>query len=173
MIDSPLADAEARELVLTYRAQMNQVRSLRLANGMGHESVRRQARLASMTAMELLTQFDLDADEMIEQLGAFDAAVAITTDSRAKDFAFALLSVVSVKIRRHDLGAVGSYFEQPEGTHDTVVIPEPRQSALVALENLGAIETDPTDVLRATRMTRYLGVRLTLLGEILHAQLND
>lgn len=169
MIDSPLADAEARELVLAYRAQANKARDLRTIHGPHCALVLTQAALARMTATELRERFDLDADEMIQELNVFDAAVEIAASSRAKEFAFALLSIVSVKIRRHGLGR---YFEQPEGTHGAVTIPEPRQSALVVLERLGAIETDSTDVLHETRTMAYLGVQLTLLGEILHAQLN-
>lgn len=171
MIDSPLADAEARELVLAYRARANKARDLRTIHDPRNALVLAQVALARMTADELRERFDLDADEMIEELSVFDAAVEIAASPRAQEFAFALRSVTSVKVVRHEGNVVIPFGEVPEGTRDVVGIPNPRQDALIALERLGAVERDVTDWM-TSGADYWFTVQLTLLGDILHAQLN-
>lgn len=164
-------NAEARQLLNVYRAQSVKTAQLRLANGSGHESVRRQARLASMTATELREKFDLDADEMLEALNegeALESLIAYAVDTqRVRDWDLALRSVRDVVVLRQALGSVGNFGELPEGTRQPVSIPLYRQSALAFLLERGAVMVDGAQEHRVTTLTRYHRVVLTPLGEAL------
>jgi hypothetical protein len=170
-------DEEALLLVRLYRAQGNKMAALRLANGSGHESVRRQALFASMTANELREKFDLDADDLLEELTMDDAVAEIATYAtnynRTADFEFALRSVQAVRIYRHDLGSVGRFVELPEGSSIPSSFSVNRSHALELMLERFAIEVDVNDIFQATTITRYFRVRLTPLGEALLARLQD
>jgi hypothetical protein len=160
-------DAEALTLVRLYRAQSNKMAALRLANGSGHESVRRQAQHASLTASELREEFGLDADELLEELDMDEQVTEIANRSEARDYAFALRSVRDVVVLRQALGSVGNFGELPLGTRQPVSIPLTRQSALAFLLERGAVAVDEAQEHRVTRLTRYHRVVLTSLGEAL------
>lgn len=72
MNDSPMTQ-EVLDLVRLYRAQLARQRVLKGLHGPLHESTRRQALCASLTARELYEVHDVDADEMIEELKAQEA----------------------------------------------------------------------------------------------------
>jgi len=164
-------DAEARELLNVYRAQLNKMRDLRLAHGMGHESHRRQAQLAARTAMELHSNFGLDADELLEELNEAEALDSLLTyavnSGTAQHWTLALRSVREVVVLRQALGSVGNFGELPKGIRQPVSIPLYRQSALASLLEHGAVEVDETQEHRVTTLTRYHRVVLTPLGEAL------
>jgi hypothetical protein len=164
-------DTEARQLLNTYRAQMVKIAQLKLANGAGHASVLRQAQHAALTASELLEEFGLDADELLEELNEGEALEGLVTyavnSGTARDWTLALRSVREAVVLRQALGSVGNFGELPKGTRQPVSIPLYRQSALASLLERGAVEVDGTQEHRVTTLTRYHRVVLTQLGEAL------
>jgi hypothetical protein len=164
-------DADALVLVRLYRAQLTKMDQLKLANGAGHESVRRQAVLADLTARELREDYDLDADEAVAELHSEDYAAELIARAEqggiARDLHFALRSVRDVTVLRQALGSVGNFAELPSGTRQPVSIPLARQSALHYLLSNGAVAVDGDQEHRVTRLTRYHRVVLTPLGEAL------
>lgn len=162
---------EALTLVRLYRAQGVKLAQLKLANGSGHESVRRQAKVADLTARELREEFDLDADELLELLNEGEALESLVTyavnTQLARDWSLALRSVRDAVVLRQALGSVGNFGELPKGTRQPVSIPLYRQSALAQLLERGAVEVDGSQEHRVTRYTRYHRVVLTPLGEAL------
>lgn len=164
-------DTDALVLVRLYRAQGVKMDQLKLANGSGHESVRRQAALADLTARELRDEYGIDADEALEALGSDEYAAEVITRAEqggiARDLRFALRSVREVAVYRQALGSVGNFGELPNGTRQPVSIPLARQSALHYLLANGAVAVDGDQEHRVTRLTRYHRVVLTPLGEAL------
>jgi regulator of protease activity HflC (stomatin/prohibitin superfamily) len=162
---------EALTLVRLYRAQGQRLADLRLANGSGHASVLHQAKVADLTARELRDDFDLDADELVEELNSdeyvTELAIRAVNSGIVRDLRFALRSVREVAVYRHAIGSVGTFGELPEGTRQPVSIPLPRQSALLFLLANGAVTVDEAQEHRVTRYTRYHRVVLTELGEAL------
>lgn len=167
-------DADAIILVRLYRAQGVKLAQLKLANGSGHESVRRQAAMADLTARELREDYGIDADEALEALNSEDYAAELIARAEgggiARDLRFALRSVREVTVLRQALGSVGNFGELPNGTRQPVSIPESRQSALHYLLVNGAVAVDENQEHRVTRLTRYHRVVLTELGEALLAR---
>lgn len=167
-------DADAIILVRLYRTQGVKLAQLKLANGSGHESVRRQAALADLTARELREDYDIDADEALEALDSDEYAAQVITRAEdggiARDLHFALRSVNEVTVLRQALGSVGNFGELPNGTRQPVSIPLARQSALTYLLANGAVTVDENQEHRVTRLTRYHRVVLTELGENLLAR---
>lgn len=162
---------EALTLVRLYRAQGQKLAELRLANGSGHESVRRQAKVADLTARELRDEFDLDADELLEELEMDEQVTDLATEAaehgQVQYLAFALRSVRDVTVLKRDLGAVGTFAELPLGTRQPYSVPLARQDALIWLLEHGAVVVDTAQEHRVTRYSRYHRVVLTALGEAL------
>lgn len=166
-------DEGAVELITRYRTQRGHLAELVSTFGSGHSQVLQYSKVVSLTARELLTEYEVDADEIADLLDnqdkARDILAHISTNQRAT-MAFALASVQHTTVVHPEGAYAGSFYEVIGRL--PITIPADRADALRRLVSSGVLTLDVRPAKVSSTVNLYRQVILTDLGRVLLAELD-
>lgn len=164
---------EAAALIEKYRLQRAKLADLVSAFGSGHPEVLKYSKVVSLTARELLRDYDVDADEVVDaieiKVKAQDILAHISRKQRVT-MAFALASVQHTTVVQRE-GAYSGSFDEVIGRLP-ITIPFERRDALKQLVSAKALTFDIRPAKINATTVVFHQVILTDLGEALLAELD-